>query len=127
MPKDLHWNCTRAEQKLHRTFWQYARAMALAGQGKLNEAAAEQKQFESLRQAIPAASQFLINNKSSDILAFAAATLDAQLAWARGEQAKSIHAWRRAVEIEPDPDDRLRLGFEAACDLARAGRAPALR
>ena len=90
----------RAERKLHRTFWQYARAMALAGQGKLHEAAAEQQQFESLRQAIPAASQFLINNKSSDILAFAAATLDAQLAWARGEQEKSIQAWRRAVELE---------------------------
>jgi tetratricopeptide (TPR) repeat protein len=89
-----------AERKLHHTFWQYARAMALAGQGKLHEAAAEQQQFESLRQAIPAASQFLINNKSSDILAFAAATLDAQLAWARGEQEKSIHAWRRAVELE---------------------------
>jgi Tfp pilus assembly protein PilF len=74
--------------------------MALAGQGKLPEAAAEQQQFESLRQAIPAASQFLINNKSSDILAFAAATLDAQLAWARGEQEKSIQAWRRAVELE---------------------------
>jgi tetratricopeptide (TPR) repeat protein len=90
----------RAERKLHRTFWQYARAMALAGQGKLPEAAAEQKQFETLRQAIPAESRFLINNKSSDILAFAAATLDAQLAWARGEQEKSIQAWRRAVELE---------------------------
>ena len=90
----------RAERQLLRTFWQYARAMALAGQGKLPEAAAERQQFESLRQAIPATSQFLINNKSSDILAFAAATLDAQLAWARGEKAKSIHAWRRAVELE---------------------------
>jgi tetratricopeptide (TPR) repeat protein len=33
-------------------------------------------------------------------LAFAAATLDAQLAWARGEKARSIQAWRRAVELE---------------------------
>jgi tetratricopeptide (TPR) repeat protein len=90
----------RPERQLLRAFWQYARAMALAGQGKLHEAAAEQKQFESLRQAIPPASQFLINNKSSDILAFAAATLDAQLAWARGEPEKSIQAWRRAVELE---------------------------
>src|SRR5215468_8992617 len=81
----------RAERKLHRAFWQYARAMALAGQRKLHAAAAEQQQFESLRQANPAASQFLINNKAADMLAFAAATLDAQLAWARGEQAKSIH------------------------------------
>ena len=90
----------RAEQQLHRAFWQYARAMALAGQGKLPEAAAEQQQFESLRQAIPAASRFLINNTASDLLALAAATLDAQLAWACGEQDKAIHAWRRAVELE---------------------------
>jgi tetratricopeptide (TPR) repeat protein len=90
----------RAERKLYRAFWQYARAMALAGQGQLPAAAAEQQQFESLRKAVPAESQFLLNNKSSDILAFAAATLDAQLAWARGEQEKSIHAWRRAVELE---------------------------
>jgi tetratricopeptide (TPR) repeat protein len=90
----------RAERQLLRTFWQFARAMALAGQGKLNEAAAEQEQFESLRKAIPAESQFLINNKSSDLLALAAATLDAQLAWARGEREKSIQEWRRAVELE---------------------------
>jgi tetratricopeptide (TPR) repeat protein len=90
----------KAEPTLHHTFWLYARAMALAGQGKLPEAAAAQQQFETLRQAIPATSQFLINNKSSDLLDLAAATLDAQLAWARGEQEKSIHAWRRAVELE---------------------------
>ena len=90
----------RAERKLLRAFWQFARAMALAGQGQLNEAAAEQKQFEALRQAMPAESLFLINNKASDILALAAATLDAQLAWARGEQEKSIQEWRRAVELE---------------------------
>jgi tetratricopeptide (TPR) repeat protein len=90
----------KVERKLHRAFWQYARAMALAGQGKLNEAAAEQKQFESLRKVIPAESQYLLNNKSADMLALAAATLDAQLAWARGEKEKSIQEWRRAVELE---------------------------
>jgi tetratricopeptide (TPR) repeat protein len=88
------------ERKLHRAFWQYARAMALASQGKLNDAAAEQKQFESLRKAIPSESQFLVNNKSSDILALASATLDARLAWARGEKEKSILEWRRAVKLE---------------------------
>jgi tetratricopeptide (TPR) repeat protein len=85
---------------LHRAFRQYARAMALAGQGKLAEAVVEQRQFESLRKAVPAQSQFLINNKSSDILALAAATLDAQLAWARGEKEQSIEAWRKAVKLE---------------------------
>jgi tetratricopeptide (TPR) repeat protein len=74
--------------------------MALAGQGRLNEAAAEQKQFESLRKAVPSESRFLVNNKSSDILALAAAILDAQLAWTRGEKEKSIREWHRAVKVE---------------------------
>ena len=88
------------ERKLHRAFRHYARAMALAGQGKLAEAAAERKQFGSLRKAVPPQSQFIINNKSSDILALAAATLDAQFAWARGEKEKSLEEWRRAVKLE---------------------------
>ena len=88
------------ERKLHRTFRHYARAMALAAQGKLADAAAERKQFETMRKAVPAESQFLINNKSSDILALAAATLQARLAWERGEKEPSIEAWRRAVKLE---------------------------
>jgi tetratricopeptide (TPR) repeat protein len=90
----------RAERKLLRAFWQFARAMALAGQGQLNEAAAQQTQFESLRTTMPAELLYLINNKASDVLALAAATLDAQLAWARGEKEQSIQEWRRAVELE---------------------------
>jgi tetratricopeptide (TPR) repeat protein len=90
----------KPERKLLGAFWQYARAMALAGQGKVSEATAERKQFESLRKSIPAESQFLINNKSVDILALAAATLEAQLAWARGEKQRSIQEWRRAVKLE---------------------------
>ncbi len=80
----------RAERKLLRAFWWFARAMALAGQGKLSEAVAEQKQFESRQRTIPAESRYLINNKASDILALAEVTLDGQLAWARGERATSI-------------------------------------
>jgi len=44
--------------------------------------------------------QFLLNNKSSNILALAAATLDAQVAWARGEKEQAIQAWRQAVKLE---------------------------
>jgi tetratricopeptide (TPR) repeat protein len=90
----------RAERKLLGAFWQFARAMALAGQGKLQDAVAEQKQFEALRTAIPAESLYLINNKAADLLALAAATLEAQLAWTRGDREKSIQEWRRAVELE---------------------------
>ena len=90
----------QAERALLKAFWQGARSMALARQGKVKEAVAEQQQFESLRKTIPAESQYLINNKSSDLLALAGAILEAELAWALGEKDRSIDKWRRAVELE---------------------------
>jgi tetratricopeptide (TPR) repeat protein len=81
-------------------FWRYARAMALASQGKARDAAAEQRRFERERAAVPPEDMYLINNKASDILGLAAATLDAELAAARGETDKSIAEWRRAVDLD---------------------------
>jgi tetratricopeptide (TPR) repeat protein len=81
-------------------FWRYARAMALAAQGKVREAAAEQRRFERERAAVPPEGQYLINNKADDLLALAAATLDAQLAAAREDDAAAIAAWREAVALE---------------------------
>jgi tetratricopeptide (TPR) repeat protein len=81
-------------------FWRYARAMALAGQGKARDAAAEQRRFERERAAVPPEGQYLINNKAGDVLALAAATLDAKVAAARGDDAAAIAAWRRAVALE---------------------------
>jgi tetratricopeptide (TPR) repeat protein len=81
-------------------FWRYARAMALAGQGKARDAVAEQRRFERERAAVPPEGQYLINNKAGDVLALAAATLDAQLAAARGDTRGAIAAWRRAVTLE---------------------------
>jgi hypothetical protein len=74
--------------------------MALAGQGKAREAAAEQRRFERERAALPPESQYLINNKAADLLTLAAATLDAQLAEARGDGAAATAAWRRAAVLE---------------------------
>ena len=72
---------------LSHAFWRYARAMALAGQGKARDATAEQRRFERERAAVPPEGQYLINNKAGDMLALAAATLDAQvLAAARGDR-----------------------------------------
>jgi tetratricopeptide (TPR) repeat protein len=81
-------------------FWRYARAMALAGQGKTRDAAAEQRRFERERAAVPPDGQYLINNKAGDVLTLASATLDAQFAAARGDQSVAIDAWRRAVPLE---------------------------
>jgi tetratricopeptide (TPR) repeat protein len=85
---------------LSHAFWRYARAMALAGQGKPRDAAAEQRRFERERAAVPADGQYLINNKAGDLLTLASATLDAQFAGARGDQSVAIEAWRHAVQLE---------------------------
>jgi hypothetical protein len=89
-----------ASQTLTHAFWRYARAMALAGQGKARDAAAEQRRFERERTALAPEAQYLLNNKAADLLSLAAATLEAQLAAERGETEKSLAAWRRAATLE---------------------------
>jgi tetratricopeptide (TPR) repeat protein len=74
--------------------------MALAGQGKVRDAAAEQRRFARESAAVPPDSQYLINNKADGLLGLAAATLEAQVAAARGEQSAAVAAWRRAVELQ---------------------------
>jgi tetratricopeptide (TPR) repeat protein len=81
-------------------FWRYARAMAYAGSGRVREAGAEQRRFEQARARVAAESQYLINNKAGDVMTLATATLDAQLATARGDATAAIAAWRRAVAAE---------------------------
>src|SRR5690554_3525282 len=74
--------------------------MAHAGKGNVREAAAEQRRFERERGRVPEESMYLLNNKASDLLALAAATLDAEIAGARGDLAAAIAAWRRAISAE---------------------------
>jgi Flp pilus assembly protein TadD len=90
----------KPERKLHRAFWQYARAMALTRKGDVKAGTAARNDFEALRNKMPEDSMFLINNKSADFLALAAATLEAELAWARGDRDKSLEEWRRAAALE---------------------------
>jgi tetratricopeptide (TPR) repeat protein len=90
----------RKERKLTTAFREYARAMALLGKGRMMQAVGTRTRFETLRKSLPADTLYLINNKGSDALALAAATLDAELAWKRGNREESIRLWRRAVEAE---------------------------
>ena len=87
---------------LSHAFWRYARAMALAGQGRAREAGAEQRRFERERAAVPPEGQYLINNKAGGLLTLAAATLDAQYAAALGDETVAIEAWRRAVQLQAE-------------------------
>jgi tetratricopeptide (TPR) repeat protein len=89
-----------ADLPLRHAFWRYARAMALAARGQVREAAAEQRRFERERAALAPESMYLLNNKSAPLLELAAATLEAQLAAARGDTGKSLGEWRRAAALE---------------------------
>lgn len=89
-----------AERPLSRAFWRYGRAMALAGRGDVAGAEAERRAFETARMAVPEGAQYLLNNRASDLLALASATLDAEIAEARGDDSAAVEAWRRAVEAE---------------------------
>src|SRR5688572_18568474 len=88
------------ERLLSHAFWRYARAMALGSQGKARDATAEQRRFERERTSVPPEGLYIINNKALDLLTFAAATLDAQIAAARGDRAGAIAAWRSAVALD---------------------------
>jgi len=74
------------------TLWHYARGVALAGKSDRNGAAAEQAKFEEFRKKVPAETPFG-NNTSANVLALAAATLDARLA----SDADAVERWRAAV------------------------------
>jgi tetratricopeptide (TPR) repeat protein len=88
------------KRKVLGAFAKYARAIALARKGRMKEAIAVQVQFEKTRKALSPDLLYMINNKASDLLALCSATLEAELARARGDNAESIQRWRRAVEAE---------------------------
>ncbi len=89
-----------AARPFSHAFWRYGRAMALAGTGNVSGAEDEQRLFERESRDVPEEARYIINNAASDILALAAATLEAQIAKAEGNGSAEIAAWRRAVEAE---------------------------
>jgi tetratricopeptide (TPR) repeat protein len=90
----------RKDRRLVYAFWRYARAMAYAAKGRVREAIAEQKQFRKAYAQVTPELQYLINNRATPVLDLAAATLDAELAWAKGDREAAIGHWRRAVDLE---------------------------
>jgi len=79
--------------------WRFARGVALAGLGKAEAAGVERDAFSAAAAALAPDAPYGLN-KMSDVLAVAAATLDARIAGARGETEAAETAWRRAVDAE---------------------------
>jgi tetratricopeptide (TPR) repeat protein len=120
-----------SDRPLTHAFWRYARAMAFAGQGKVRDAAAEQKRFERERAGLAPDSMFLLNNKAAPLLDMAAATLAAKIAGVRGEIQKSLGEWRRAAGLEAalmydePPAWLYPVNQSLGAALLKAGQAPA--
>jgi tetratricopeptide (TPR) repeat protein len=103
-----HWNeilktpQPDASLKTATIFWHFARGMALAGTGKVKEAAAEYKVVADAEAATPADAifQMPINNKTKDVLRIAEDVLGAQLAMKNKEMDTAIQRLREAVALQ---------------------------
>jgi tetratricopeptide (TPR) repeat protein len=81
--------------------WHFARGSAAAAMGKIEMAEAERTVLETVRGKTSPEQEFgMFYNKARDFLDLAVSILDARIAAARGESARAIEGWRRAVQIE---------------------------
>lgn len=85
-----------------RAVWHYARGIALASLGRVEEAAREQERFAAARAAVPP-TRLLFNNKVSDVLGVADKVLDGEIEYRRGHHERAFTLLREAVAL----DDRM--------------------
>jgi tetratricopeptide (TPR) repeat protein len=84
------------------SFWHFARGLAFANTGKLDQAEAEHKALAGIEAATPADAIFSMpfNNKSRSILRIADDVLAARIACARKDNATEVRALRDAVATQ---------------------------
>src|SRR6266446_5879887 len=82
-------------------FWHFARGLALAGTGKLEEAEAEHKFVAQAEEKTPpdAIFQMPINNKTKDILKIAENVLGAKISLAKNDMDATVNQLRAAVAV----------------------------
>jgi tetratricopeptide (TPR) repeat protein len=83
-------------------FWHFARGLALAGTGKLEEAEVEHKLVAEAEEKTPpgAIFQMPINNKTKDILKIAENVLGAKISHAKNEDDAAISQLREAIAVQ---------------------------
>ena len=83
-------------------FWHFARGLALAATGKLEEAEAEHKLVSEAEEKTPPdlAFQMPINNKTKDILKIAENVLGAKISMAKNDVDAAISQLREAVSVQ---------------------------
>ena len=80
--------------------WHFARGVAYAAQGKVDEAEKERREFLAVKETVPAEAMYSDQNKARDVLAAAAAVLDARTALARQDRKAALGHLRTAVKAE---------------------------
>src|SRR5881409_3380236 len=83
-------------------FWHFARGLAFASTGKLDEAEAEHKFVAEAEEKTPpdAIFQMPINNKTKDILKIAENVLGAKISLAKGDMDATVNQLRAAVAVQ---------------------------
>jgi len=91
-----------AAMKTATVFWHFARGLALAGTGKLDEAEAEHKIVGDAQEntSPDAIFQMPINNKTKDILKIAENVLGAKISLAKNDMDATVNQLRAAVAVQ---------------------------
>ncbi|MER6423731.1 hypothetical protein [Streptomyces sp. NPDC001137] len=93
MPADTRLYCVSTAM-LH-----YARGVAFSATGRIEEAEAERRLFHDAVARVPE-TRMLFNNTCADILAIAAAMLDGELEYRKGNHDAAFAALRRSIELD---------------------------
>jgi tetratricopeptide (TPR) repeat protein len=90
------------DRKITITYWHFARGMALAGTGKLPDAAVEYKTLAAIKEATPPDAVFSMpfNNKTKDVLTIAVNVLGAKIAMANKDSNSAVALLREAVTVQ---------------------------
>jgi hypothetical protein len=90
------------EMKVTTVFWHFARGMALAAKGKVNEAQAEYQVVADAEKNTPEDTVFAmpVNNKAKDVLKIARDVLGAKIALAKKDNAGAIALLQSAVATQ---------------------------
>jgi tetratricopeptide (TPR) repeat protein len=79
--------------------WHYARGMAMAAQGRADQAAQEQKALDSIANRIPA-DRMADTNSQKSLLAIASTTLSGERAARTGDNERAISELQRAIAMQ---------------------------
>jgi tetratricopeptide (TPR) repeat protein len=90
-----------ADRPVMVAWWHFARTVALARLGRIDQAVSERRAFDAATSNVPESALFGGTGLESarTVLKIAATVADARISWARGQKNDSIASWRRAADL----------------------------